>query len=65
MSSKGYKLYNPSNEKTIINRDVEFDEKGAQDFNTQENDFNFFLSFEKDEQAVVEQPTEDPATLIA
>ena len=29
MNSKGYKQYNSSNEKTIISRDVEFDEKGA------------------------------------
>ena len=26
-NSKGYKLYNPSNEKTIISRDMEFNEE--------------------------------------
>ena len=41
MSSKGYKLYNLSNGKTIISRDVKFDEEGAWDFGFQENDLNF------------------------
>lgn len=29
--SKRYKLYNPNEEKMVINRDVEFDEEGARD----------------------------------
>ena len=64
MSSKGYKLYNPSNGKTIISRDIEFDEEGAWDFHSQENDFNFFPDFEE-EQTIVELPIEEPTTLIA
>jgi len=30
--SKGYKLYNPNEEKMVINRDVEFNEEGAWDW---------------------------------
>jgi hypothetical protein len=29
--SKGYKLYNPNKGKTVIRRDIEFDEQGAWD----------------------------------
>ena len=65
MRSKGYKLYNPSNGKTIISNNVEFDEEGAWEFNYQENDFNFFPSFEEEEQATVEQPIEEPTIPIA
>ena len=40
LKSKAYKLYNPSTGKTIICRDVEFDEKSEWDFEIKEN-FNF------------------------
>ena len=62
MSSKGYKLYNPSNGKTIISRGVEFDEEGAWDFESHENDFNFFPGFEEVEQVLEEQQREEPTT---
>ena len=65
MSSKGYKLYNPSNRKTIISHDLEFDEEGAWDFGSQENDFNFFPSYEEEEQATIEQQREQPTTPLA
>ena len=44
--SKGYKLFNPRNNKVIISRDVEFDEEGIWDWQTQqkkEYDIFFFL----------------------
>ena len=53
-NSKGYKLYNPSNKRIVINRDVTFDE-GEWDFGSHTNDFNFFPQFEEDEQSLVEQ----------
>ena len=57
MNSKGYKQYNSSNEKTIISRDVEFDEEGAWGFG--------FPDFEEEEQVIVEQPREEPTIPIA
>ena len=32
--SKGYKFFNPSNNKVIISRDVEFEENAPQDWST-------------------------------
>ena len=49
--SKGYKLYNPTNVKTFISRDVEFDEEGESDWGPHDEDHNF-PHFEED----VEQP---------
>ena len=65
MSSKGNKLNNPSNGKTIISRDVELDEECAWDFKSQENNLNILPSFEEEEQATVEQPREEPSTPLA
>lgn len=36
-NSKGYKLFNPDRKKTVISRDVEFDEEGAWDFGSNIN----------------------------
>ena len=45
-NSKGYKLYNPTNEKTIIKRDMEFNE-GGWDQGPHDEDYNFFPHFEE------------------
>ena len=58
-NSKGYKLYNPETKKTIISRNVIFDEEGEWDWRSNNEDYNFFPSFEEEN---VEQPREDPAT---
>ena len=33
-SSKGYKLYNPSNNKVVVSRDIEFNEEAPQNWET-------------------------------
>ncbi|KAM1540435.1 hypothetical protein ACFX10_005105 [Malus domestica] len=58
-NSKGYKLYNPNNGKTVISRDVMFDEEGEWDFGSHAGDLHFFPQFEKEnEQGMMEQARE-------
>ena len=57
-NSKGYKLYNPETKKTIISRNVIFDEEGEWDWRSNNEDYNFLLSFEEEN---VEQPREETA----
>ncbi|KAJ4728613.1 Retrovirus-related Pol polyprotein from transposon TNT 1-94 [Melia azedarach] len=47
-SSKGYKLYNPNNNKIVMSRDVIFDEEGEWNFGLDVDDFNFFPLFEEE-----------------
>lgn len=41
-SSKGYKLYNPRNGKTIVSRDVEFDKEDTWNWEEKEDTYDFF-----------------------
>ncbi|XP_009763596.1 uncharacterized protein [Nicotiana sylvestris] len=50
-SSKGYKLYNPKNDKVTISRDVEFDEDNVCEWKSKEQEYSFSPSFEDDEEA--------------
>ena len=55
-NSKGYKLYNLKNGKTVISRDMTFDEEGEWDFGPYAGDLRFFPQFEEDnEQTIMEQ----------
>ncbi|KAM1171417.1 hypothetical protein ACFX2G_022142 [Malus domestica] len=45
-NSKGYKLYNPNNGKTVISRNVMFDEEGEWDFGSHASDLRFFPQLE-------------------
>ena len=58
-SSKGYKLYNPNTKKTVISRDVEFDEEGHWDFGKPDETYNFNPYIEEDMQQSLEQASED------
>ncbi|KAK3012400.1 hypothetical protein RJ639_010565 [Escallonia herrerae] len=60
-SSKGYKLYNPSNGMIVINRDVEFDEESSWEWKIQNEDYNYNPFFDDGEEMM--QPTAPPPTL--
>ncbi|KAK2411591.1 putative mitochondrial protein [Trifolium repens] len=60
-NSKGYKLYNPDTGKTIISRNVIFDEEGEWNWRSSNENYNFFPQFEEDD-VELEEPREDPAT---
>ena len=49
INSKGYKLYNPNNGKTIISRDMDFDEEGKSDWSQLDKDYKFSPYFEEEE----------------
>ncbi|KAH0636480.1 hypothetical protein KY289_036395 [Solanum tuberosum] len=57
-SSKGYKLYNPSNNKVVVSRDVEFDEEASWNWEALEERTYGFLPYFGDEE---EQETIAPA----
>nr|KYP66220.1 Retrovirus-related Pol polyprotein from transposon TNT 1-94 [Cajanus cajan] len=61
-NSKGYKLYNPDSRKTIISRNVVFDEEGEWDWSTNCEDHTFFPCVEEDDVEQQQQPQETPTT---
>ncbi|KAG6395499.1 hypothetical protein SASPL_146144 [Salvia splendens] len=65
-NTKGYKLYDPTSQKTMIIRDVEFDEEGVWDFSSK-NDFTFIPQFgdqRTDEQTRDVQQEQTPTSSI-
>ena len=49
-SSKGYTLYNPNNNKVMVSRDVEFDEKASWNWEALEEKTYDFLQYFGDEE---------------
>ncbi|RZB60363.1 Chlorophyll synthase, chloroplastic [Glycine soja] len=62
-SSKGYKLYNPNNGKTIVSRDVEFYEEGTWNWEEKEDTYDFFPYFEEIDEEALTPNDSTPALL--
>ncbi|KAL4032604.1 hypothetical protein IC575_005684 [Cucumis melo] len=62
-SSKGYKLYNPVTKKTIVTRDVVFDEEASWNWNDEPEDYKFlFFLDDRDEPSDIASPPTSPIT---
>jgi len=61
-SSRGYKLYNPENNKIVISRDVVFDEEGEWDFGPHKQEYSFFPEFEEETFQEVQQVPRSPTS---
>ncbi|KAL4017192.1 hypothetical protein IC575_024868 [Cucumis melo] len=62
-SSKGYKLFNPVTKKTIVSRDVVFDEEASWNWNDKPEDYKFlFFPDERDEPIDIASPPTSPIT---
>ncbi|KAL4280140.1 hypothetical protein GQ457_03G000400 [Hibiscus cannabinus] len=58
-NSKGYKLFNPSNGRIVISRDVEFDEQASWNWEAQEEQSYDFFSYFVEEQDVTQSQVVD------
>nr|ADN34143.1 copia-type polyprotein [Cucumis melo subsp. melo] len=64
-SSKDYKLYNPITKKTIVSRDVVFDEEASWNWNDEPEDYKFLLFPEDhDEPTDIASPSTTPTSPI-
>ena len=57
-NSKGYKLYNPSNGKVVVSRDVEFDEEAMWNWEAREEEvYDFFPYFDQETMVPIQETT--------
>ncbi|KAA0032700.1 T26F17.17 [Cucumis melo var. makuwa] len=64
-SSKGYKLYNPITKKTIVSRDVVFDEEASWNWNDELDDYKFlFFPNDHDKPSDIASPSTPPTMPI-
>jgi len=61
-SSKGYKLYNPNNNKIVISRDVVFDKEGEWEFGAHKKEYSFFPEFEEETFQEVQHAPRSPTS---
>ncbi|KAL4280657.1 hypothetical protein GQ457_03G000810 [Hibiscus cannabinus] len=63
-NSKGYKLFNPSNGRIVISRDVEFDEQASWNWEAQEEQsYDFFLYFVEEQDVTPSQVVDLPQNM--
>lgn len=60
--SKGYKLFNRSTNKSVISRDIKFNEKAIRDWSTEEEESYNFLSYSEEKNSINHVSETPPTT---